>query len=213
MGTALPLVTGSDLTVHLLRHVIRPDDPITVIGGDENLRQDLADQFGLRRIALYSPPFGFSRNEAELQRCIAFVRNNPARFVFLACGAPQSEVLAARIVEEGDASGIGLCIGASLLFATGQLKRAPRAWQKLSLEWLYRLKQDRRRMARRFWHAQLPVLQIAASAWLSRRPEQAHSSRLQRPAYRLPVTAEPFAANDRGSNSQLGAMAVSSGHE
>jgi exopolysaccharide biosynthesis WecB/TagA/CpsF family protein len=193
---ALPLVTGSDLTVHLLRHVIRPDDPITIIGGDDRLRRDLAEQYGLRRIALWSPPFGFSHDEALLQGCIDFVRDHPARFVFLACGAPQSEVLAARIVEAGGASGIGLCCGASLLFATGQLKRAPRHWQKLSLEWLYRLTQDRRRMAHRLWSAQLPVLSIAATALLSNSPDQAHASRLERPHYRLPIAGPGIAGHD-----------------
>jgi exopolysaccharide biosynthesis WecB/TagA/CpsF family protein len=181
LGRTVPLVTGSDLTVHLLRHVIAPDDAVTVIGGSDELRRDLQDRFGLRRVALYSPPFGFSRDAAELQRCIAFVRDNPARFVFLACGAPQSEVLAAHLVEGGGARGIGLCIGASLLFATGRLKRAPLIWQKLSLEWLYRLTQDRRRMARRLWHAQLPVLGMAAAAWLSGRNGPAHRSLLDRP--------------------------------
>jgi exopolysaccharide biosynthesis WecB/TagA/CpsF family protein len=192
----LPLVTGSDLTMHLLRSVIRPDDAITVIGGDETLRRDLAEQYGLRRVALYSPPFGFSRDEALLQRCIDFVRDNPARFVFLACGAPQSEVLAARIVEAGGATGVGLCVGASLLFATGRVKRAPRHWQKLSLEWLYRITQDRRRMLRRLWNAQLPVLHIAARAWLLGQPERAHASQLERPHYRLPISGGGMAGHD-----------------
>jgi exopolysaccharide biosynthesis WecB/TagA/CpsF family protein len=185
LGRALPLVTGSDLTVHLLRHVI------TVIGGSDELRRDLRDQYGLQRIALYSPPFGFSRNEAELRRCMDFVRDNPARFVFLACGAPQSEVLAARLVDEGGARGIGLCIGASLLFATGRLKRAPLAWQRLSLEWLHRLTQDPPRMLRRLWRAQLPVLGMAAAAWASRRSGNAHASLLDRPARRFPVRLAP----------------------
>jgi N-acetylglucosaminyldiphosphoundecaprenol N-acetyl-beta-D-mannosaminyltransferase len=187
-NTSLPLVTGSDLTMQLLNNVIDPADPVTVIGGSEQLSRDLAEQYGLSNIALYSPPFGFSRDEQEMQVCIDFVRDNPARFVFLACGAPQSEVLAARIVEGGGASGVGLCIGASLLFATGRLKRAPVVWQKLGLEWLYRITQDRRRLVRRLWHAQLPVLGIAANAWLSRRANRAHASRLDRPFDRLPAS-------------------------
>ncbi len=187
-NTSLPLVTGSDLTMQLLNNVIDADDPITVIGGSEQLSRDLAAQYGLRNIALYSPPFGFSRDEKEMQICIDFVRDNPARFVFLACGAPQSEVLAARIVEAGGASGIGLCIGASLLFATGRLKRAPVAWQRLGMEWLYRITQDRRRLIRRLWQAQLPVLGIAATAWLSRRAGRAHASRLERPFDRVPAS-------------------------
>jgi len=185
-GQDLPVVTGSDLTVHLLRDVIGPEDGITVIGGNDQLRAQLAAQFGLRRIALYSPPFGFSRDPAELARCIDFVREHPARFVFLACGAPQSEVLAAHLARAGGVTGVGLCIGASLLFATGQLKRAPRIWQALSLEWLYRLLQEPGRLTRRLWRAQLPVLKIAAAAWLRERAARAggqpHASLLDRPS-------------------------------
>jgi exopolysaccharide biosynthesis WecB/TagA/CpsF family protein len=185
-GQRLPVVTGSDLTVHLLRDVIRPEDGITVIGGNDQLREQLAAQFGLRRIALYSPPHGFSRDPGELERCIDFVREHPARFVFLACGAPQSEVLAAHLAQAGGATGVGLCIGASLLFATGQIKRAPRIWQALSLEWLYRLLQEPGRLTRRLWRAQLPVLTIAAAAWLWQHASpagggQAHASLLDRP--------------------------------
>jgi N-acetylglucosaminyldiphosphoundecaprenol N-acetyl-beta-D-mannosaminyltransferase len=179
-GRSIPLVTGSDLTMHLLQHEIHPDETVTIIGGDETLRQDLAGRFGLSRIALFSPPFGFSTDPALLGQCIDFIRANPARVVFLACGAPQSEVLAARVVEANCATGVGLCIGASMLFATGRLKRAPLLWQKLGLEWLYRLMQEPRRLGRRLWHAQLPVLGIAARAWLFPHKGTVHLSVLKR---------------------------------
>jgi exopolysaccharide biosynthesis WecB/TagA/CpsF family protein len=169
---------------------------VTIIGGSEELRDDLASQFGLRRIALHSPPFGFSRDPKMMQACIDFIRAHPARFVFLACGAPQSEVLGAHVVEAGGASGIGLCIGASLLFATGRLRRAPRAWQALCLEWLYRLSQERKRLMWRLWNAQLPVLWIAAMAWLSPEP---HASLLDRPASRLAGGERPARAEASGT--------------
>jgi N-acetylglucosaminyldiphosphoundecaprenol N-acetyl-beta-D-mannosaminyltransferase len=181
-GMTLPLVTGSDLTVHLLRQVIDPDEPVTIIGGNEDVRRKLAEKYGLHQIALYSPPLGFSTDADLLARCINFIRDNPARFVFLACGAPQSEVLAAHIVEANCATGTGLCVGASLLFATGQLKRAPLWLQRLGLEWLFRLIQEPRRLAHRFWHAQLPVLGIAARAWFSSRNSDVNASVLERPS-------------------------------
>jgi N-acetylglucosaminyldiphosphoundecaprenol N-acetyl-beta-D-mannosaminyltransferase len=181
-GIKFPLVTGSDLTMYLLRKVIDPDEPVTIIGGNEELRRELGEKYRWRKIALYSPPFGFSRDADLLGRCIGFVRDNPARFVFLACGAPQSEVLAAHIVEAKCATGIGLCVGASLLFATGQLKRAPLLWQSLGLEWLFRLIQEPRRLAHKFWHAQLPVLGIAARAWLLSRDSDVNVSILKRPS-------------------------------
>ena len=132
-----------------------------MIGGTEELAIRLRARFGLHRLVLHSPPFGFAANSGEVEACVAFVRDHPARFVFLACGAPQSEFLGARIVSAGQATGVGLCIGASLLFATGQVARAPKLIQTLSLEWLHRLAMEPRRMTRRLWTGQLPLLWVA----------------------------------------------------
>jgi UDP-N-acetyl-D-mannosaminuronic acid transferase (WecB/TagA/CpsF family) len=41
-------------------------------------------------------------------------------------------------------------VGASLDFLTGNEKRAPEWIQQMSLEWLYRLAQNPRRLARRY---------------------------------------------------------------
>ena len=161
-GVRLGLALGSDLTRDLLDGVVRPDDPITVIGGTADLAARLHAKYGLRRLALHEPPFGFAADPAALQACVAFVQAHPARFVFLACGAPQSEVLGLAILQAGDAVGTGLCIGASLQFVTGLSTRAPDWWQRAGLEWLHRLVQEPRRMGPRLMQGQLPVLALAA---------------------------------------------------
>jgi N-acetylglucosaminyldiphosphoundecaprenol N-acetyl-beta-D-mannosaminyltransferase len=166
-GVTLPLVTGSDLTDHLFRFVITPDEPVTIIGGNAALAAALRDRFGLRRIALHDPPFGFGHDVRELDRCARFIREHPARFVFIACGAPQSEMLAAHVVAQGGATGIGLCVGASLSFVTGRLKRAPKIWQRLGMEWLHRLLCEPRRLGRRLLRGQLPLLWLVARARIS----------------------------------------------
>jgi exopolysaccharide biosynthesis WecB/TagA/CpsF family protein len=168
-GLALPLVTGSDLTAHLFGSVIRPDDAITVIGGDAAMAHALRSRFALSRLALYAPPFGFAGDAAERAKCVAFVRAHPARFVFIACGAPQSELLAAELAEQADLTGTGLCIGAALMFLTGQRARAPRFLQACGLEWLHRLLQEPGRMGPRLVRRQLPVLWIALAAWIAAR--------------------------------------------
>lgn len=81
---------------------------------------------------------------------VDFVLSHPARFIFLAVGSPQQEVLAATIAATGRASGTGLCIGASLEFLAGAARRAPPWMQRSGLEWLYRLSHDPRRLARRY---------------------------------------------------------------
>ena len=56
----------------------------------------------------------------------------------------------ARIAEAGDATGCGLCIGASLDFITGRQRRAPRVVQRLGLEWAHRLASQPGRLWRRY---------------------------------------------------------------
>lgn len=59
-------------------------------------------------------------------------------------------MIAAEAKTLPGAKGTALCIGASLEFLTGQLKRAPRLAQKLYLEWAHRLLSEPRRMWRRY---------------------------------------------------------------
>jgi exopolysaccharide biosynthesis WecB/TagA/CpsF family protein len=178
-GLRLPLVAGSDLTQRLFDDVIDPNEPITVIGGTAELARLLRTQLGLTRLALFDPPYGFYNDPAEMDRAAAFVEEYPARFVFLACGTPQSELLGIHIARRGRATGCGLAIGASLLFLTGQLRRAPRLFQVAGLEWLYRLGQEPRRLWRRLVADQLPVLLIALRFRFSRRLSADQSQRGQ----------------------------------
>ena len=161
-GVRLPVVTGSDLTEILLEYLVDPYERVTIIGGTEALVGRLAKRFGLRNIRHHNPPMGFVRDPLAVLEASQFVEHNPARFVFLAVGSPQQEILAQSIKRRGQAVGIGLCIGASLLFLTGEVKRAPVWMQRARLEWLYRLAQEPRRMWRRYLYEGPKILRIAA---------------------------------------------------
>ena len=161
-----PVAAGSDLTEALFATAVRPDDRITIVGGGAEVERRLRAQFGLKHVVWYDPPMGYGRNPAEIDRCAAFIRDNPARFVFIATGAPQSDVVGRRTAELGGAVGVGLCVGGSLNFLTGLVQRAPPFWRKTSLEWLYRLIQNPRRHFGRVFRQSAPVLWIAARARL-----------------------------------------------
>lgn len=163
-GKHLPHAAGSDLTAYLLAKVIGSDDPVTVVGGDAELARRLRERFGLRRLALHSPPMGLATKPQELDRCLAFVEANPGRYVFLAVGMPVSELLARRIAAGGRATGVGLCIGSSLNFAVGIVNRAPPIFRRLGLEWLHRLAINPRGHARRIFVESLPLLLMVARA-------------------------------------------------
>jgi exopolysaccharide biosynthesis WecB/TagA/CpsF family protein len=96
-----------------------------------------------------------------MQEAVEFVLAHPARFVFLAVGSPRQEMLADAIRATGRATGVGLCIGASLEFIAGARRRAPRWMQHTGLEWLHRLVGDPCHMTRRYLldsPAILPIL-------------------------------------------------------
>jgi N-acetylglucosaminyldiphosphoundecaprenol N-acetyl-beta-D-mannosaminyltransferase len=151
LGLTAPVVApGSDLTAELLTRHLQPGERITIIGLSPVWLQALVRRFGLAAPAHYDPPMGFDRYQAGIDAAVAFVVANPARFVFLAVGSPRQEHLAAAIFASGDATGIGLCIGASLEFLAGARRRAPGLLQRTRLEWLYRFLTDPRRLARRY---------------------------------------------------------------
>jgi exopolysaccharide biosynthesis WecB/TagA/CpsF family protein len=150
-GVRLPVCTGSDLTARLLSDVIEPDDRIVMIGGSDEQAQQIAGRYGLRNLRHHNPPMGFINDPAAVESCLAFIeQSGPFRFCFLAVGSPQQETVAQALRARGVARGLALCIGASLNFLTGQEKRAPLWMQRMALEWLYRLLQNPKRLARRY---------------------------------------------------------------
>lgn len=150
-GLRLPVCTGSDLTAALFDRVLAPADRVVLIGGSLQQGQAIAQKYGLRDLHHHNPPMGFIHDPAATERCLTFVESlSPFRFCFLAVGSPQQEVLAHALQQRARARGLALCVGASLNFITGSERRAPLWMQHGGLEWLYRLLQDPRRLARRY---------------------------------------------------------------
>lgn len=88
------------------------------------------------------------------------IRRSEADVVFVCLGAPKQEKWMAR---NGEACGAKLLLGlgGSLDVFAGQVKRAPEGWQKLGLEWLYRLIKQPSRFGRM---ARLPLVLVEAAA-------------------------------------------------
>ena len=151
LGLSAPrVVPGSDLTSCLLTDHLRPGERITIVGLSPVWLPELVARHGLTAPAHHNPPIGFEHDPAAVAEAVAFVRANPARFIFLAVGMPRQERLAAAIAAAGGATGTGLCVGASLDFLAGARRRAPRFMQRMGLEWLFRFAAEPRRLFRRY---------------------------------------------------------------
>jgi exopolysaccharide biosynthesis WecB/TagA/CpsF family protein len=142
---------GSDLTAELMSSVIKPSDVAIMVGGSAEQAQQLRNQFGLEAFHHIDPPMNFIRDEAAVESCLRSIEAlSPFRFCFLAVGSPQQEIIAQKLKERDIARGLALCIGASINFITGIEKRAPRWVQKCGFEWLFRLAQNPKRLAKRY---------------------------------------------------------------
>jgi exopolysaccharide biosynthesis WecB/TagA/CpsF family protein len=147
----IPVCSGSDLTAALFEKIIKPEDRIVLIGSSEEQANLLREQSGLKFLMHHNPPMGFIRDEAAVERCLEFVeKSSPFRFCLIAVGDPQGSLLAHHLAVRGRARGLAFIIGASIDFITGRQKRAPLWMQRATLEWLYRLLSNPRRLAPRY---------------------------------------------------------------
>lgn len=69
--------------------------------------------------------------------------------VVLGLGAPKQELFA-RDLSERPGKGHILCLGMAINFSAGAVSRAPLWMQKYQLEWLFRIKQETRRLLPRY---------------------------------------------------------------
>jgi N-acetylglucosaminyldiphosphoundecaprenol N-acetyl-beta-D-mannosaminyltransferase len=164
-GHKLPVVTGSDLTAHLIARAADECLTIAVIGPTPEASAVLRNRYPGLNVVVHTPPVGFIKSESEVKKCVDFVVKTQAPLVFLAVGMPQQEILAHHIADHPQARGVGLCIGASIDFLTGKQRRAPVWVQKAGLEWLHRLLSDPRRLAARYLIECPRIFYLICSEW------------------------------------------------
>lgn len=162
LARPLTHVTGADLTVELFRSVIQKGDRIALVVADEKLGCDLKAAFPDIDFRTHVPPMGLLTDPKAQQACIDFAIDAKARMLFLAVGAPQSELIAYRLSKAPAAQGTGLCVGAALEFLVGAKPRATKWLQRLGLEWLHRMASDPRRLWRRYVFGAPPLLVLFA---------------------------------------------------
>ena len=77
------------------------------------------------------------------------IRASNADMLFVAMSPPKKEIFLGKWADE---LGVSVChgVGGAFDILAGRVQRAPEIWQRLGMEWLYRVKQEPRRMWRRY---------------------------------------------------------------
>ncbi|HDZ57883.1 MAG TPA: glycosyltransferase [Pseudomonas xinjiangensis] len=143
-------IPGSTLTADLIVLADKHRWKVCVIGCEPANMTRLQDRFPGITFYHYYPPMGFINDQGAVEACLAFIAAHPSRLVVLALGCTTQEVLALKILEAENATGVGLCVGGSLNFLSGSVPRAPRWVQQISLEWLHRVCTEPRRLTGRY---------------------------------------------------------------
>jgi N-acetylglucosaminyldiphosphoundecaprenol N-acetyl-beta-D-mannosaminyltransferase len=114
----------------------------------DSLVVNLKRQFPKLEIAGYEPSKFRKLTAAERVEVANRIKSSGADAVFLGLGCPRQEVWA---YEYRDLLNMPiLAVGAAFDFFAGNLRQAPKLMQDYSLEWLYRLIQEPKRLWRRF---------------------------------------------------------------
>jgi N-acetylglucosaminyldiphosphoundecaprenol N-acetyl-beta-D-mannosaminyltransferase len=174
-GRPLPdRVAGSDLVWLLAERASRDGRSIYLLGGDSGVAEKAAQQLQARwpalRIAGTSGPRISSEPTPEqLQAVRAALEAARPDLIYVGLGAPKEErLISALRLDFPHTWWIG--IGISLSFISGAVRRAPSWAQRAGLEWLHRLVQEPRRLARRYLVEDLPfALRLLAGSWRLRR--------------------------------------------
>lgn len=155
-------VTGPDLMGELfardngLRHYFYGGTPETI----EILQKKLPEEYPALQIAgMVSPPFRPLTKEED-ERAIREMNDSGADIIWVGLGAPKQEIYMAE--HQGMTHGVMIGVGAGFDYYAGTIRRAPMWMQKMSLEWLYRLMQDPKRLFKRYFVTNFKFL------WLTR---------------------------------------------
>lgn len=147
-------VSGSDLFPEVCRMAAKKGYSLFFLGADEGVADLAAEKLrkkypDIRIVGTYSPPYGFESDKEEVKRIVQMVNSADTQILAVALGAPKQEKF---FYENRDKFrvAVALHIGASLDFAAGSVKRAPRWMRRCGLEWLHRLLKDPGRLMKRY---------------------------------------------------------------
>lgn len=146
LGTPLPgRVAGADLVPRLLARLAERGGSVFLYGARPGVaeRAGKSLQSACPGLRIAGTENGYISDETALLE--ALEREKPD-LLLLGLGAPRQELWMAENRQRTPAVMIG--VGGLLDVFAGDIPRAPEAWQRLGLEWLYRLLREPRRFKR-----------------------------------------------------------------
>ncbi len=163
-------VAGYDLLHELMKYANQYQKKVFLLGASEEVNQlayeKLQDKFPNAQLVGRRNGFFKADEDAKI---IEQIKQAKPDFLFVALGFPKQEEWIAQYKEQLEVP-IMMGVGGSFDGIAGKVKRAPIIWQKLNLEWLYRLIQEPKR-----WRRMLVLPVFLLKALLT--PKEKHRSK------------------------------------
>ena len=147
-------IAGWDLFAYEMERLNRRGGTCFFMGSSEKvlalIREKAAKVYPNIRIEMYSPPYKPAFSEEENRAIVDAINKAQPDLLWIGMTAPKQEKWAYSHWKELDIHCHCGTIGAVFDFFAGTMERAPLWWQEHSLEWLYRLIKEPKRMWRRY---------------------------------------------------------------
>lgn len=158
-------ISGSDLFPRVCQLAANKNYTMYLLGAAEGVADTAARNLmkkypGLNVVGTYSPPFGFEKNEQEMNKIKTQIQEVHPDILIVGLGCPKQEkFMYYHCKELGVPISFGL--GASIDFEAGNIKRAPKWMSNHGLEWLYRFSKEPKRLFKRYFVDDLKIIQVA----------------------------------------------------
>lgn len=132
-------VTGIDLVYKICEKAPQKGWKLFILGSAPGVADTAADN--IRKmypgVEIVGTQHGYFKPEEEPE-IVEMIKKSTPDVLFVALGAPKQEFWISKYMDELQVP-VMLGIGGSMDVLSGNVKRAPEIWQKMNLEWLYRL--------------------------------------------------------------------------
>lgn len=159
-------ISGSDLVPLLMKVASEKGYSIFIIGGKEGIadkaKENLENKHkGIKIVGTYAPPFGFEKDETELEKINKMISAAHPDLLITCFGCPKQEKWIYENINRYDAK-VSVCAGATVDFLAGNVNRAPKWMSEHGLEWFHRFLQEPKRMFKRYFIDDVKIIKLIA---------------------------------------------------
>ena len=136
-------ISGSDLVPLLCEVAAEKGYKVFIIGGKDGIAAQAKEKLESKHpkiqiVGTYAPPFGFEKDEKELNHINQMISEVKPDLLIACFGCPKQEKWIYDNIRLVGAK-VAIGVGGSFDVMAGNVKRAPKIFRRLGLEWFHRL--------------------------------------------------------------------------